>query len=197
MSRLLLASRNRGKLREMRRLLPGFTLETLDQHPEVPEVEETGNSFEENAALKAVAAARASGLWSLGEDSGLEVDALGGAPGVHSARYAGAPGAAEANNQKLVAALSGCRNRGARYVCVLVLANPKGERVATARGLSEGSITETAAGGGGFGYDPYFIPEGKARTNAELSPDEKDAISHRGAALRRLLPILAQHLREA
>ena len=197
MSPLLLASRNRGKLREMRRLLPGFTLESLDQHPEVPEVEETGTSFEENAGLKAVAAARASGLWSLGEDSGLEVDALGGAPGVHSARYAGVHGDDEANNQKLVAELSGYRDRGARYVCALVLANPDGKVVASMRGESEGSIAETPRGTGGFGYDPYFIPEGKAHTNAELSPDEKAAISHRGAALRRLLPALAQHLRGA
>ena len=196
MTRLLLASRNRGKLREMRRLLEGFTLETLAEHPEVPDVEETGETFEENAALKAIAAARASGLWSLGEDSGLEVDALGGAPGVYSARYAGTQGEDEANNLKLVRELAGCSDRRARYVCVLVLTDPDGKPVETVRGESEGSIAHAPCGSGGFGYDPYFIPEGKTRTNAELSPDEKDALSHRGAALRRLLPILTKKLRE-
>ena len=194
MNRLLLASRNRGKLRELRRLLEGFAIESLDDHPEVGEVEETGETFEENAELKATQVARASGFWSLGEDSGLEVDALGGAPGVLSARFAGTHGDDEANNQKLVAALAGCRERGARYVCAFVLADSKGRVVSRVRGVCEGEIIETPRGDGGFGYDPYFVSTGQDRTNAELSPAEKDAISHRGTALRRLLPTLIKHL---
>jgi XTP/dITP diphosphohydrolase len=193
--RLLLATRNAGKIRELRGMLAsaGLELTTLADHPEAPDVEETGESFEANARLKASAAAKATGLWALGEDSGLEVDALGGAPGVRSARYAGQHGDDEANNARLLRELRGRSDRGARYVCALALARPDGEVVAITRGVCEGAITEEPRGSRGFGYDPLFVAQGQRVTNAELMPDEKDALSHRGAAVRSLLPLLAVH----
>ena len=196
MTPLLLASRNAGKLRELRRMLAGTKIEvvSLDDRPEVGEVEETGETFEENAKLKAVSAALASGLWSLGEDSGLEVDALDGAPGGRSARFAGSHGDDAANNAKLLRELDGVSERGARYVSVFVLARPGGEVVAVVRGTCEGRIATAPRGDGGFGYDPLFVSSGHTRTNAELAPEEKDAISHRGVALRELLPDLERHL---
>jgi XTP/dITP diphosphohydrolase len=193
--RLLLATRNAGKIRELHALLAPARLEltTLANHPEAPDVEETGESFEANARLKASAAAKATGLWALGEDSGLEVDALGGAPGIRSARYAGQHGDDEANNERLLRELGGKSDRSARYVCALALARPDGEVVAITRGVCEGEITEEPRGTGGFGYDPLFIAHGQRVTNAELIPEEKDALSHRGAAVRTLLPLLAVH----
>jgi XTP/dITP diphosphohydrolase len=196
-TRLVLATRNAGKLRELNVLLGGRTdleLETLADHPEVGEVEETGTTFEENAALKATAAARATGLWALGEDSGLAIDALGGAPGVTSARWAGTQGDDSANNERLIKELEGIEQRSARYVCVMVLARGDGEVVATVRGTCEGTIAFEPRGSGGFGYDPYFVPEARRQTMAELAPDEKDALSHRGQAARSMLPLIEAHL---
>ncbi len=196
MSRLLLATRNEGKIRELRALLSvaGVTLETFEAHPEIGETAETGKTFEENARLKASESARQGECWALGEDSGLEVDALGGAPGVGSARFSGEHGDDAANNGKLLHELRGESRRTARYVCVMVLANPKGEIVATTRGACEGVIREEPSGSGGFGYDPLFSPERKVVSMAELTPEEKEALSHRGRAARAMLPLLVMHL---
>ncbi|MFQ5515063.1 MAG: RdgB/HAM1 family non-canonical purine NTP pyrophosphatase [Myxococcota bacterium] len=196
MIRLLIATRNPGKLRELQRLLEGtaVTLETLATHPEVPEIDETGESFEENARSKAACAARATGLFALGEDSGLEVAALGSAPGVRSARFSGVHGDDRANNERLLRELEGVCDRRARYVCCVVLADPHGRILAAEHGVCHGRIIEAPRGEGGFGYDPLFVPDGEPRTMAELSADEKSALSHRGRALRSLLPTLLAKL---
>lgn len=196
MIHVLVATRNEGKLRELRTLLSGepLRLESLAAHVKVGEVDETGETFEENAKLKAAHAARKTGLWTIGEDSGIEVDALGGAPGIRSARYAGVHGDDAANNRKLIEALKGVDDRTARYVCALALASPTGEVVSMVRGASEGRIVDEPRGTGGFGYDPYFVPEGETRTNAELTELEKSALSHRGRAVRALIPILRLHV---
>jgi len=193
---LLLATRNRGKAVELCALLAGenLVLETLADRPDLPEVEETGKTFDENARLKATAAARATGLWALGEDSGLEVDALDGAPGVYSARYAGTHGDDAANNARLVRELAGKADRRARFVCCLALARPDGSVVATSRGTCEGRIAEAPAGTSGFGYDPLFVPESGTATLAQLESREKSLLSHRGQALRSLLGLLRMHL---
>ncbi len=196
MKTLLLATRNEGKVRELRALLRNEPIrtETPATHPEAGELEERGKTFDENARVKAAHAARSTGLWAVGEDSGLEVDALNGAPGIRSARYAGIHGDDAANNAKLMRELERAKDRTARYVCVLALARPDGEIVAMARGTCEGWLTEAPRGSGGFGYDPYFVPERADCTMAELEPDEKDAISHRGRALRAFIPLLRLHL---
>jgi XTP/dITP diphosphohydrolase len=200
LTRLLLATRNDGKLREMRRFLEGFParVETLASHPEIGDVEENGASFEENARKKAIHAARASGLWTVAEDSGLCVDALGGAPGVRSARYAGVHGDDAANNARLLRELGNARNRSARYVCVLVLANPSGEVVAETRGVCEGEIAPELRGHGGFGYDPVFLPERiPTSTMAQLPSEQKNLISHRAQSMHAFLPLLRAHLSSA
>ncbi len=198
MKTLLLATRNEGKVRELEALLrkEPIRTETLDAHPEVGEIEETGKTFDANARLKATHAARSTGLWAVGEDSGLEVDALNGAPGVHSARYARKHGDDAANNAKLMRELEGVKDRTARYVCVMALAQPDGAIVATTRGTCEGRLIEAPRGDGGFGYDPYFVSERtqRGRTMAELEPAEKDLISHRGQATRAFIPLVRLHL---
>ena len=196
MTSLLLATRNDAKVREIRQLLADgpLDLETLASHPEVGEVEETGKTFDENARIKAAHAARTTRQWTIGEDSGLEVDALDLAPGVRSARFAGVHGDDEANNAKLLCDLEGQTMRTARYVCVLALADPDGEIVATMRGTCEGHIAESGRGDGGFGYDPLFVPQRMDRTMAQLTSAEKNAISHRGQALRAFLPTVRTHV---
>jgi non-canonical purine NTP pyrophosphatase (RdgB/HAM1 family) len=196
MTRLLLATRNAGKLRELLGLLEGEPIEiaTLGEYAEIHDVEESGRSFEENAQLKATHAARAAHLWALGEDSGLEVDALGGRPGVYSARYAGVHGDDAANNAKLVRELARSEDRSARYVCVMALASPEGQVVATSRGVCEGQIVLEPRGSSGFGYDPHFIPELTAATMAELDREAKAALSHRGQALRAMLAQIRIHV---
>lgn len=198
--RLLVATRNEGKLRELRKLLDGtgLRLETLASHPEVGEVEESGDSFEANARLKASHAARATQMWAIAEDSGLAVDALGGAPGVRSARWSGVHGDDAANVAKLLADLAGKSGpRAARFVCCMALARPDGAITATAHGSCAGEIAAAPRGSGGFGYDPVFLPaQAPGRTMAELEPDEKNAISHRAQALRAFLPLLKAHLAE-
>ena len=181
---LVVATRNPGKLAELRALLaaPGLELRSADAFPDIPDVVEDGATFRENAAKKARAFARGTGHWALADDSGLEVDALGGAPGVWSARYAGEPSDPAANNRKLLAALAGRTDRAARFRCVIALADPGGG-VRTVEGCCEGRIAEAPAGRGGFGYDPLFIPAGHARTFAQMPPEQKHAISHRGRAL--------------
>lgn len=203
MTRIVLASSNQGKARELLRLFALPTLEIVTLRQVLPpsfEVEETGTTFEENAWLKAEAVCAATGLPSLADDSGLEVDALGGRPGVWSARYAGEKARDEDNNRRLLKDLeqTAQERRTARFVCVLVFAVPGNgtpQRVGSARGTVEGSILRAPRGTGGFGYDPLFeAVDRPGRTTAELSPEEKDAISHRGRAARALVPDLRRWL---
>jgi XTP/dITP diphosphohydrolase len=194
--RLVVATRNPGKIVELAAGLAGFepplVLSPLSEWPEAPEVEETGDTCRENARLKAVSALLATGLPSLADDTALEVDALGGAPGVHSARYAGPSGDAEANMTRLLDALAGVppEKRSARFRAVLALAAP-GEAVRFVEGVVEGTILAGRRGAAGFGYDPIFLVAGLDRTLAELTTAEKDAVSHRGRALAALRPLLA------
>jgi XTP/dITP diphosphohydrolase len=203
---LLFGTTNPGKLRELRRLVAGLAVRVLS--PEelgrpLPEVEEDGATFEENAAKKAVEWARFAGLHAVADDSGLCVDALGGAPGVRSARWSeeARPGSLprperdEANNDLLLARLAGRLpdERGAEYRAVLALAAPDGGVLALVRGVCRGRIGDARRGTGGFGYDPLFLPDADpSHTMAELAPEAKDAISHRGAAFRALLPYVAR-----
>lgn len=195
LNELVLATRNPGKVREMAALLAdlGVTVRSLSDVPGAPEVEEDGRTFAENAVKKAETIARFTGLPALADDLGLEVDALGGAPGVFSARYAGEGASDAANNAKLLAALAGvpAERRTARYRCVLALAVP-GMPTVTVEGVCEGRIAEQPRGTGGFGYDPLFYLPGRGKTMAELRPEEKNAISHRGQALRRLKALLIE-----
>jgi len=187
--RLLLATRNRHKVGEISRLLKGLPVEvaTLEEFPKVPEVVEDGATLEENAAKKATVCARGSGLWSLADDTGLEVEALGGEPGVYSARYAGPNCDFEANNRKLLEKLRDLpqSKRRAVFRCVMALASPDGATTLE-EGRLEGRIIDAPRGSGGFGYDPVFLVEARGKTLAELSADEKNDVSHRGAALRRI-----------
>jgi XTP/dITP diphosphohydrolase len=201
--RLLLASANQGKLRELRTILGGLPVELVGLtevgRGDPPEVEETGETFLANALLKARAYAAWSGLAAVADDSGLEVDALGGAPGVRSARYAG-PGASDhANLDKLLAELTGVppERRTARFRCVAALHDPATGSKAHAEAAWEGRILDTPRGGGGFGYDPVFLPDGWDRTSAEVDQATKDAASHRGMAFRALRPAIDAWARHA
>lgn len=191
--RLVLATDNPGKLRELVALL-GDRFAILPQgHFGVRSAPETGTTFLANALLKARHAADCTGLPSLADDSGLEVDALAGAPGVYSARYAGPAASDAANNARLLAALAGvpAARRTARYRCVLVLLNGPGDPAPlVAEGTWEGAIAETPRGAGGFGYDPLFVDAASGLTGAELDPAAKNALSHRGQALRQLRQLL-------
>lgn len=190
---LVIASKNPGKIREIRRICADLPVTVLEVGG-LPEVVEDGSSFSENARKKAVAIARHTGRWALADDSGLEVDALGGAPGIQSARWSGAGD--EANNDKLLAELREvpAPARTARYRAVVVVAAPDGRIVAEADGACEGLIGFERRGTGGFGYDPLFVLPEHGRTMAELDPDLKNAISHRGRALRRLREPLTRAL---
>lgn len=191
---IILATRNSGKLREIREILSGVpvTVEGLDDidripgFPAVPEIEETGETLEENAFIKARAVYRLTGLPAISDDSGLEVDALAGAPGVISARYAGENVTYDDNNRKLLGELSGTPEaaRRARFRCVAAYAGPGREHAV--EGKCEGRIAFTRRGDGGFGYDPLFIPDGYDRTFAEMPAAVKNAISHRSAAFREM-----------
>ncbi|MCL1888585.1 MAG: RdgB/HAM1 family non-canonical purine NTP pyrophosphatase [Kiritimatiellaeota bacterium] len=179
--KLLLASRNRHKLAEFRAILGPGVLST-DDIPGLPEIEETAETFEGNAILKARGLALASGLWTLADDSGLEVDFLDGAPGVRSARYAGENATDADNLQKLLDAMRGVKNRSARFRCALALSSPDGQ-TRTVSGACEGRLAETPRGANGFGYDPLFIPDGHTSTFAELPAETKNALSHRARAI--------------
>jgi XTP/dITP diphosphohydrolase len=201
MTRLLFASSNPHKIEEVRAILAplGIDVRGLNSLEHVPpEPDETGHTFEENARIKAIEYARATGQLCLADDSGLEVDALNGAPGVHSAYYAGAGETRSerdaANNARLLRELRDVPRdrRTARFVCVMCLANPQGKVLAETRGTFEGLIADQARGANGFGYDPLLYLPDRGCTSAELSPDEKNARSHRGEAARRM----AQFLRE-
>jgi XTP/dITP diphosphohydrolase len=199
--RLVLATRNAGKVTELRAILgeAGVTagLVGADAFPDVPDVPETGVTFAANALLKAHALAQATGLPAVADDSGLCVDVLGGAPGIFSARWAGRHGDDAANLALLLAQLSdvGPEHRAAHFACAAALALPDGtERVA--EGRLEGTLRYEPAGSGGFGYDPILQPLGEDRTCAELTPEEKNAISHRGKAFRALAPAVRELLKD-
>jgi len=194
---LVLATANRGKVAELRRILTGLDVVLLDgTDVALADVEETGATFAENALLKARAAAAATGHAAVADDSGLAVDALDGEPGVRSARYAGVHGDDAANTDLVLRRMEGIAVRSARFVCVAALATPAG-REWTAEGRLEGALTLAPRGTGGFGYDPVFEPLGYTVTTAELAPEEKDAISHRGQAFRALRPAIAALVGEA
>jgi XTP/dITP diphosphohydrolase len=213
--RLLLASANLGKLRELRAILEGLPVELVGLDDAgagaPPEVEETGDTFLENALLKARAYAGWSGLAAVADDSGLEVDALGGAPGVRSARYAGQGASDQANLDRLLAELAGVppERRTARFRCTAVLVDPgwgsgglkpslpEGRGEWHAEAAWEGRLLDAPRGTGGFGYDPVFVPDGWDRTSAEVDQATKDAASHRGKAFRALRPAIEAWARSA
>ncbi|MEI7035001.1 RdgB/HAM1 family non-canonical purine NTP pyrophosphatase [Streptomyces pratensis] len=197
MKRLILATRNAGKITELHAILAdaGLDLELVgaDAYPDIPDVKETGVTFAENALLKAHALARATGLPAVADDSGLCVDVLGGAPGIFSARWSGAHGDDPANLNLLLAQLGDIadEHRAAHFACAAALALPDGtERVV--EGRLAGTLRHTPSGAYGFGYDPILQPEGETRTCAELTPAEKNAISHRGKAFRALVPVVRE-----
>ncbi len=178
MTGIYVATHNPNKIREIGEMLPGMAVRAED-----PDVEETAVDFAGNALIKARAIARRHpGEWVMADDSGLEVDALGGAPGVRSARYAGEPSCSEANNALLLRNLLNVSDRRAHFTCCVALVGPDG-REHVVEGRCFGSIATSPSGAGGFGYDPLFVPDGRGRSFAELSAEEKNAISHRGRAL--------------
>lgn len=194
---IVLATRNKKKVDEIKRIVRDMpaAIYTLDDFPGCPEVEEDGKTFEENAVKKAKAVSKYTKMLALADDSGLEVYALGGAPGVFSARYAGEGASDRENTEKLLNEMSSVPNdnRGTRFVCVIALAFPD-SRVETFSGYAEGRIGTEPKGANGFGYDPVFYPKGHERTFAEMSDKEKDLLSHRGAALARLYDFLKRGL---
>ena len=195
---VVLATRNPGKLRELGRIVGSqIRLAGLEDFPGAPDVPETGAAFEENALLKARAIAAHTGLAAVADDSGLCVDALNGMPGVLSARWAGGHGDDQANLDLVLTQVADVPDarRGARFVCAAALVAPGGrEWVVT--GTVEGRLIRVPRGSGGFGYDPIFLPEGSGLTTAEMTPEAKDAISHRGRAFRALAPFIAAVLSE-
>jgi XTP/dITP diphosphohydrolase len=198
----VLATRNAHKVAELSRILAaagaGVTLVGLESFPDAPEVAETGLTFADNALLKAHAIAAHTGLPAVADDSGLCVDALHGMPGVFSARWSGKHGDDRGNLELVLGQLEDVSARGAQFVCVAALVLPGADGGTAARrewtmtGVLAGSLTRAPRGGNGFGYDPIFVPDGASRTTAEMSPDEKDAISHRGRAFRALAPVIVQ-----
>jgi len=196
---LVLASRNTHKIVEMRRILTelGLDIELVgtDEFPDLPDVEETGTSFVANALLKAREVCAYTGLPSIGDDSGLSVDALNGMPGIYSARWAGTHGKDADNLNLLIAQLDHvpANRRGAAFHCAVAVATPEGdERIV--EGIVEGTLIGSPRGTNGFGYDPIFVPTGYEITTAEMSDEQKDAISHRGRALRAIAPVLLELL---
>ena len=198
----MLATRNAGKIAELSRILDvaGFAdgLVGLETFPGAPDVAETGLTFADNALLKARAIAAYTGLPAVADDSGLCVDALHGMPGVFSARWSGKHGDDRANLDLVLGQLADVAARGAQFVCVAALCLPPGadrgrrkRREWTTTGVLAGSLTRAPRGTNGFGYDPIFVPEGMTVTTAELPPEEKDAISHRGRAFRAIAPVIA------
>jgi XTP/dITP diphosphohydrolase len=198
MRRLVLGSRNKKKLREMLDLLGdlGLDLTDLTPYPDAPEVEETADTFVGNATLKATQLAPVLGEWVIGEDSGLCVPALGGAPGIYSARYAGTHGDDAANNAKLLAEMASLTgdDRAAYYVSTAVLADPTGKVIASVEGRCHGLIVTERRGTGGFGYDPLFLVPEHGRTFGELPPEVKQSMSHRARAFAQLRPVIVREV---
>ena len=197
-SSVVLASRNQHKVAEVARILelhaPGLVVVGLDDvAPDLPDIAETGSSFVENALIKARAVSAATGLPAMSDDSGICVDALNGMPGIRSARWAGRHGDDLANLELLLAQVDDLPDarRGAQFVCAAAFVAPDGSEL-VAEGVLAGSLLRSPRGTNGFGYDPIFVPAGAQRTTAEMTPDEKDAISHRGRAFRALAGLLAQ-----
>lgn len=186
--KILIASRNSHKIREIGAIimLPSIEFMGLDQYPDMPEVIEDGATFQENAVKKALTLALATGQWTLADDSGLEVDALNGEPGVRSARYAGEPVDNAANNRKLLSDLGERTDRTARFRCAIALSSPSG-RVQFVEGACEGIVLTAMRGTGGFGYDPLFQPVGHEVTFADMADAQKNRISHRAVALKRAI----------
>ena len=213
--RVVLATRNAHKVAELNRILADARFDGelvgLDEFPGAPDVPETGRTFADNALLKARAIAAYTGLPAVADDSGLTVDALNGMPGILSARWAGKHGDDRANLELVLGQLADADSRGAAFVCAAALVvpggtdeggvstggtTPRGQRAAaewTTTGVLPGSITREPRGGNGFGYDPIFVPVGLEQTTAELTPEEKDAISHRGRAFRAIAVLIAAH----
>lgn len=197
LQKLVIASNNAGKIREINTLLAPLSIEVLSQSAfNVTEVDEPHATFVENALVKARHASYCSKLPALADDSGICIAALNGAPGVHSARYAGEPKSDERNNQKLIEALKNQSNRCAYYYCVIVLVRHADDpRPIIVDGSWQGEIIDQPRGTGGFGYDPYFFLPVLGKTSAELTADEKNTISHRGQALAKLVEILTPIVR--
>ncbi|MDX6207805.1 MAG: XTP/dITP diphosphohydrolase [Frankiales bacterium] len=202
MSKVVLATRNAGKLLELHRILDAAGLDIqlvgMDAFPDVPDVVETGATFVDNALLKARAAYEATGLLAVADDSGLAVDALNGMPGVLSARWAGRHGDDKANLDLVLGQLTDVpdERRGAAFICAAAAVGPDGAE-AVAEGLMEGVLIREPRGTNGFGYDPIFLPYGFEVTTAQMSDADKDAISHRGKAFRAMAPLLAELLARA
>lgn len=198
MEKLVVATKNQGKLREVKALLADYPLEVLSlkDFPGLPEIEETGSTFAENALIKATTVAKQTGLLTLGDDSGLEVDCLDGRPGVLSARFAGEPASDWRNNQKLLALMAGIapEKRTARFRCVVAIVEPTGQSY-LAEGTCEGRIGYAMVGDQGFGYDPLFIIPESGLTLAQLDMASKNKISHRSQALKQAIPILLSILK--
>ena len=194
--KVVMATSNPGKIREIARLLEGLDIEVVAQSEfGVEDADETGTTFHENSLIKAQHAADATGLPALADDSGLAVDALDGAPGVYSARYADGAGD-EANNDKLLAALDGVTDRGAAFHCVATFVDPASPEPLVAEGVWRGEILHARQGDGGFGYDPLFLVPERGCSSAELPAEEKNARSHRGQALRQLVALIEQRYAE-
>ncbi len=198
--KLVIATRNAGKIAEFRRILDAISdgaidLVGIDQFPDLVDVEETGSTFEENALLKARYTAAMTGLPAISDDSGLCIDALGGSPGIFSARWAGRHGNDKANLEKVLDELKEVtdEDRGAHFICVAALVMPDGREKVT-EGRFEGTILYSAIGDQGFGYDPIFLPRGMSISSAQLSAEEKDAVSHRGKSLRAIAPHVIEML---
>lgn len=193
METVIIASGNQGKLKEFKELMKGLPVEvkSLKDYPGIGDIVEDGVSFAENAYIKAKAVFDATGCLSIADDSGLEVDALNGAPGIYSARYAGEEKDDAANNEKLLDKMTDIPDgkRGAQFRCAIVAIDKNGKRY-DAEGIVRGEILHTPQGENGFGYDPLFYIEEFGRTTAELSMDEKNKISHRGQAVRQMVEIL-------
>jgi XTP/dITP diphosphohydrolase len=190
MEKIVLATKNKGKAAELRKMLGADTFEVLSlaDYPEIGDIPETGDTFEANALIKAREVARLTGLTALADDSGLAVDYLNGAPGVYSARYSGEGATDAANNAKLIEAMRGCPEgqRGGAFVCVIAAVRPNGREL-TVRGEWRGVILRELRGANGFGYDPLFFDPELGVASAEMSPETKNSRSHRGLALRKLL----------
>lgn len=197
METVIIASGNQGKLKEFKELMKDLAVEvkSLKDFPEIGDIEENGTSFAENAYIKAKAVFDAAGCLSIADDSGLEVDALDGAPGIYSARYAGEDKNDAANNEKLLQEMDAVpkEQRGAQFHCAIVAIDKNGNRY-DAEGIVRGEILRAPQGENGFGYDPLFYIEEFGRTTAELSMDEKNKISHRGKAVRRIVDVLKEEV---